>query len=106
MKIIITERQNNLLMENLPASFRRRYNYDEIKSHLDFTLSDSINPCEFDSITEFIGDICNMMVDDFLDDFNQETGDDVDYKAKDNLYYFMVDNFKDYLRDFYIKQCH
>jgi len=36
MKIIITERQEDLLKENIPTGLRRRYNTDELKSHLEF----------------------------------------------------------------------
>jgi hypothetical protein len=105
MKIIITERQNKLLVEDLPASFRRRFNFKMIKDHLDFSLLESINPCEYDSAGNFVSDMCNMMVEDLIDDFYQDTNEDVDNKTKDDLYYFMVYNFGYYLRNFYDKQC-
>ena len=35
MKIIITERQNKILMENIPVALRRRFNYDDLKGHLE-----------------------------------------------------------------------
>jgi hypothetical protein len=105
MKIIITERQEDLLMEGLPLAFRRRYNYDEIKNHLDFSILESLNPCDFDTPSDFVGEMCDMMVEDFIDDYNQETGNDVSMEVKDDLYHFMVHNFAYYLRNFYDKQC-
>jgi len=105
MKIIITERQNNLLNENIPIAFRRRYDYNVIKSHLEFSILENNNACEYDSVGNFISDICNMMVEDLIDDFYQSTNEDVDNKTKDDLYYFMVYNFGYYLRNFYDKQC-
>jgi hypothetical protein len=105
MKIIITERQNKLLVEGLPASFRRRFNFKMIKNHLDFSLLESTNPCEYDSAGNFVSDMCDMMVEDLIEDFYQNTNEDVDNKTKDDLYYFMVDNFAQYLQIFYNKQC-
>jgi hypothetical protein len=105
MKIIITERQNKLLMEGLPASFRRRYNYNLIKNHLDFTILESINPCDWDDLGDFVEEICNSIVEDLRDDYYYENGGKIDSKTKDTLYYFMIDNFYDYLANFYDKQC-
>ena len=105
MKIIITERQNKLLVEDLPASFRRRFNFKMIKDHLDFSLLESINPCEYDSAGNFVSDICNMMVEDLIDDYYQETNQTDGGEIEDELHHFMVHNFGYYLRNFYNKQC-
>ena len=105
MKIIITERQNNLLKEDLPISLRRRINYRVIKDHLDFSILESVNPCDYSTLGEFIGEMCDMMVSDILYDYEYETGQSVGSKVKDDFYYFMVDNFADYLQEFYDKQC-
>lgn len=104
MKIIITERQHNLLMETIPASLRRRFNYDEIKGHLDFVIQ-NYNPCDYGSLGGFVGEMCDMLVLDLIDDYYYENGGKIDSKTKDTLYYFMVDNFADYLQDIYDKQC-
>ena len=69
MKIIITERQEDLLMEDLPISIRRRINYNILKDHLDFSILHSINLCDdYSTSADFIGDVSQLMVDDFLDD--------------------------------------
>ena len=105
MKIIITERQEDLLKENIPAALRRRFNFKMIKDHLDFTVLESINPCDYNTVGDFIGEMCGMMVDDILEDYEYETGQSVGSKIKDDLYYFMTDNFADYLQELYDKQC-
>jgi hypothetical protein len=105
MKIIITERQNNLLMEDLPISLRRRINYNILKDHLDFSILESVNPCDYSTLGDFIGEMCDMMVVAFLDDFEYDSGLKVSPKDKDDFYYFMTDNFADYLQEFYDKQC-
>jgi hypothetical protein len=105
MKIIITERQNKLLMEGLPASLRRRFNYKMIKDHLDFSMLESINPCDYSTVGDFINEMCDIMVGDILYDYEYETGQSVGSKVKDDFFYFMTDNFADYLQEFYDRQC-
>jgi len=105
MKIIITERQNNLLKEDLPIQVRRRVNYNMIKDHLDFSILESVNPCDYNTVGDFIGEMCDMMVDDILEDYEYETGLKVSPKEKDDFFYFLTDNFADYLQEFYDKQC-
>lgn len=105
MKIIITERQNKLLMESLPVGFRRRYNYDLIKNHLDFSILESVSPCDWDDTGEFVGDMCQMMVEDLLEDYVTITDEKIDYSVKDDLYFFMFDTFGGYLKKFHKQQC-
>ena len=103
MKIIITERQNDLLMENIPVALRRRFNYDELKGHLDFVI-ENYHPCDYSTLSDFIGEMCDLLVNDLIDDYYDDGGK-VDAKTKDDLYYFMVDNFADYLQEIYDKKC-
>jgi tRNA(Met) C34 N-acetyltransferase TmcA len=105
MKIIITERQNNLLMEDLPISLRRRINYNILKDHLLDFIMENYNPCDYSTLGDFIGEMCDMLVLDLIDDYYYENGGKIDSKTKDDLYYFMVDNFADYLQELYDKQC-
>ena len=46
-----------------------------------------------------------MMVMDLVDDYYEYGNENVDNKTKDDLYYFMVDNFADYLQEIYDKEC-
>ena len=105
MKIIVTERQEDLLMEGLPVGIRRRFNYNMIKDNLDFTVLECIHPCDYGSLGDFIGEMCDMMVSDLVEDFESDTNQKVTSKVKDDLYYFIADNFADYLQDIYDKQC-
>ena len=105
MKIIITERQNDLLIENIPVALRRRFNYDGIKGHLDFVM-ENYHPCDYSTLGDFIGEMCDLLVNDLIDDYDYENGNqNVDNKTKDDLYYFMADNFADYLQEIYDKEC-
>lgn len=105
MKIVITERQEDLLMEDLPVGIRRRINFNMIKNHLDFSILESVNPCEYSTPGDFITEMCDMVVGDILYDFEYENNMNVNPKDKDDFYYFMVDNFADYLQEIYDKQC-
>jgi hypothetical protein len=93
-----------LLMENIPVSFRRRFNYNEIKGHLLFIMEE-ITPCDYGSLGDFIGEMCDMLVNDLIDDYYNDSNEKVDNKTKDDLYYFMVDTFADYLQSVYDKEC-
>jgi hypothetical protein len=104
MKIIITESQSKLLNENSPIALRRRFNYDELKGHLDFVM-ENYNPCDYGSLGDFIGEMCDMLVVDLVDDYYDTTNEKVDNKTQDDLYFFMVDNFADYLQEIYNKEC-
>jgi hypothetical protein len=105
MKIIITEEQEDLLMKGLPISFRRRFNYNMIKSHLEFTVLESVNPCEYEDVSYFIKDVSDMVIEDILDDYYVDTNETVDSEIKYELYDFMVHHFGYYLRNFYKQQC-
>jgi len=104
MKIIITERQKNLLKENIPVALRRRLNFKELKGHLEFVIQ-NYNPCDYGSLGDYIGEMCNMLVLDLINDYYYENGGKIDSKTKDDLYYLMVDNFADHLQELYDKQC-
>ena len=104
MKIIITESQSRLLKENFPIALRRRFNYDELKGHLDFVM-ENYNPCDYSTLGDFIGEMCDMLVVDLVDYYYDTTNEKVDYKTKDDMYFFIVDNFADYLQEIYDKEC-
>jgi len=104
MKIIITESQSRLLNENFPPGLRRRLNYKELKGNLEF-ISQNYSPCDYGSLGDFIGEMCDMMVTDLVGDYYDETEENVNNKTKDDLYYLMVDNFGDYLQEVYDKEC-
>lgn len=105
MKIIITESQSRLLNENFPIGLRRRLNYEELKGHLDF-INEYHSPCDYGSLGDFIGEVCDTMVVDLIEDYYETGGGEIIYnKTKDDLYYFIADNFADYLQEIYDKEC-
>ena len=110
MKIIITESQNELLNEDiLPPGIRRRLDLKELKGLLDDNLSlmfyEDYTPCESDSVGDFIGDVCDALVQDFTEDYYETTGEKSSSKTKDDLYYYFVNLFGDELAKIYDREC-
>ena len=108
MRIIITERQNRILMESIPVGIRRRYGVSDIISHMEVVLvdfEDSMNICDF-STSGFIGKISEMTMGDILYNYEYAEGrSPLDYDNKDELYNFIYDTVKDYLHRIHIKKC-
>ena len=106
MKIIITERQNKMLMESIPLGLRRRiFQSNFLIDHLDFTLLESLDPCEWDDTNHFIGDVCTTLVDDILDDYYYETKERLSREDRDELYWYFVETFGDHIVKFHKQQC-
>ena len=103
MKIRITERQQKLLSENLITVLRRRgiLNYDDMIDNINFRIKwYNLEPYKYDSLSEFIKDVCNVMVDELLDEFDEPR----ESKDRDMIYNFMVDNFSEYIKELYDKR--
>jgi hypothetical protein len=101
MKIIITEKQTNLLIEGLPTKLRRRLNYESLRDELDYNLLYELNPCDWDDEGDFIGDTCDTFSRKIIDDEEIE----VLPKESDSLYYFLLDTFGEYLSKVYQNKC-
>ena len=54
MKILITERQKNLLTETMSAPLRRRLSPENIKDHIDSIVNYDIDVCEWEDVGECI----------------------------------------------------
>jgi hypothetical protein len=89
------------LRESLSPSVRRRLSFDEYKESLDNLMEDSLNPCSFDNVGEFISEVCDIMVYNLVEDL----GEEVSPRDKDNLYYYFVDTFGEYIANYYKKEC-
>jgi hypothetical protein len=101
MKIRITERQEELLKENDVMDFRRRINYGDMIDNVNFRIKwYGLQPYKYDSLSDFIKDVCNVMVDGTLDDINEPR----ESKYRDNLYNFMVNKLSDYIKELYDKR--
>ena len=103
MKIIITERQKNLLTETIPAAIRRRLDSEYIHEIAENTIEYDINPCDWEDINEFIGDFADLIVQNIIIDANY--GDEATSKEKDLLWHYVIDNFGGYIRKLYIREC-
>jgi hypothetical protein len=107
MNIIITEKQVKLIMENSPTSRLRRrlFNKDSLQDLLDYDILDYVNPCDWDNVGDFVGDICDTMAIRTIDYFTEETGEKLSPKESDYFYYYCLDNFGKYIETFYKKKC-
>ena len=100
MKIIITESQHQtVLLETISTYLRRRMSMDDMKKEMDSIVEYEMLPCEFKNVGAFIAEACDIMTYNYLEDLNVSAED------KDSFYYHMVDLFKDYLSDYYKKNC-
>lgn len=87
--------------ESISPEIRRRLTFDSFKESLDNLIEYDIIPCSFDSVGEFIGDICDIMVNSVVEDISVK----MKPKEKDSLYHYFVDLFGEYLANIYHKEC-
>ena len=94
--------KEDTISESLSPKIRRRLQFHTLKSDLDYSVIDEMNPCQFLTPGEFIAEACDMLKDVVIDYFW-----DVKFSAEDNdqLYYYLVDEFDDYLAEIYFKRC-
>ena len=97
MKILITERQKNLLTETMSAALRRRLSPENIKDHIDSIVNYDIDVCEWEDVGECISDVGDMVVQSIeLDMLEAEI--EMSSKEKDMLWHYVIDNFGSYIR--------
>jgi hypothetical protein len=105
MKYIITESQYNLLTESLSPEVRRRLPFENLMNDMEYGILDSMNPCEYEGIGDYIEDACDAMVGImdvyFMDEFEYV----LQPKEKDSLYYFFVDYFRKFLINYRESNC-
>jgi hypothetical protein len=105
MKYIITESQYNLLTESLSPEVRRRLPFENLMNDMEWGILDSMNPCDYEDIGEYISNACDSLVEMYYDYFVNEFNHVLKPKEKDSLYYFFVDYFKKFLLDYRKKIC-
>ena len=79
---------------------RRRLNVEVLKNELDYLLEES-EPCGYSNSGDFISEYCDILKDIVLD----YTDIEVSPKSKDQIYFYMVDNFGSYLDEIYRNEC-
>jgi len=87
--------------EDIAIALRRRLNFDEFITEVDFIIEHEITPCGFDNPQDFIETVCDYMKDSVSENFSY----DLTPKEKDELYFRFVDIFGEYLLNNYKKNC-
>ena len=106
MKYIITESQYNLLTEGLSVGLRRRLPFKNMMNDLEWGVLDEMyNICEYNSIGDFIADACNNLVELYSDYFINNFDETMSSKDRDTLYYYLVDEFGEYLVKYHKNKC-
>lgn len=90
------------ILESLSPKIRRRLSYHSLKSDLDYSVIDEMDPCQFATAGEFIAEACDMLKDVIIDYFEDIK---VSPKENDQLYYYLVNEFSDYLLEIYFRRC-
>lgn len=94
--------KEDTISESLSPRIRRRLQFHTLKSDLDYGVIDEMNPCQFLTPGQFITEACDMLKDIVIDYFW-----DIKFSPEDNdqLYYYFVDEFGEYLTEIYLRRC-
>ncbi len=103
MKIIISERHTNLLIETISTKLRRRLDPEYIHDIAEDIIEYDINPCEWEVIDDFVVDFADLIVQNIIIDANDD--DEATSKEMDLLWHYVIDNFGGYIRNLYIREC-
>jgi len=97
----------NNLFENLAPHIRRRLKPEHLKHVLNTIIEYDYDftPCSYDDVGEFVSEICDTLKDVFLDNISMEFPVELTPKDKDDVYYYFVDLFGDYLVKEHEKLC-
>ena len=87
--------------EDIAIALRRRLNFDEFITEVDFIIEHEITPCGFEDSQDFIETVCDYMKDSVIENFSY----DLTPKEKDEVYFRFVDIFGEYLLNNYRKNC-
>jgi hypothetical protein len=85
--------------ETISPYLRRRLSFETMKQDIDNLVDYELNPCEFNDIGDFIGEACDLLSHNYLEDLQ------VSSKDKDGFYIALVDLFGKHLVDVYKQRC-
>ena len=85
--------------ESISTYLRRRLSFEDMKQDIENLVDYELNPCEFSDIGDFIGEACDMLVHNYLEDLQ------VSSKDKDGFYIALVDLFGKHLVNVYKERC-
>ena len=89
------------LFESMSPHVRRRLDFDNLKQEIDNIVDYELNICDYSPVGEFISEVCDMLNERILDGIVDSTRVKVSLKEKDDLYFYLVDIFGDYLAKIY-----
>ena len=97
--------ENKSISESMSPHVRRRLDFNvlkqEINNIVDYELSVSCDS----PVGEFIGEACDMLNERVLDDIVASTNVKVSLKEEDELYFYLVNTFGNYLAKKYKVRC-
>lgn len=85
--------------ESVSTYLRRRLSFEDMKQDIENLVDYELNPCEFSDIGDFVGEACDMLVNNYTEEYK------VSPKEKDDLYIYFVDLFGEHLVNVYKKRC-
>jgi hypothetical protein len=85
--------------ESVSTYLRRRFSFEDMKENIDSIVDYELNPCQFSDVGDFIGEACDMLSYNCLEEIQ------VSSKDKDGFYEALVDLFGEYLFSIYEKRC-
>ena len=85
--------------ESVSTYLRRRFSFEDMKENIDSIVDYELNPCQFSDVGDFIGEACDMLSYNCLEEIQ------VSSKDKDGFYVALVDLFGEYLVSIYEKRC-
>lgn len=94
------------LLETLSPKIRRRLSNLSLSQEIDNIIDYEIgNPCNISPASEFVAEVCDMLVQNTMYWLEDEHNFGLTPKDKDTLYYYFVDTFGDNIYQRYSKMC-
>ena len=93
------------LSESMSIHVKRRLDFNKLKQEIDIIIDYELNVCDYSPVGEFISEVCDMLNERILDDIVDSTSIKVSLKEKDELYFYLVNTFSNYLAEKYKVIC-
>ena len=97
--------ENKSISESMSPHVRRRLDFDVLKQEIDNIVDYELSVSCDSPVGEFIGEACDMLNERVLDGIVASTNVKVSLKEEDELYFYLVDTFGNYLAKKYKVRC-